>query len=146
MALAFTRQIGHPPAEQESNLEVAVVFTSVSATLAALNRAAVLAQSLSARIALLVPQVVPYPLPLESPPVLLDFSQRRFQVIAAEVPVQTGVRIYLCRDRLEALKTALAPRSLVVLGGSRRWWLGAEQRLARQLRRAGHEVVFTETE
>jgi hypothetical protein len=146
MALAFTKQIGHPPADQESNLEVAVVFTSVAATLTALRRAAVLAQTLGARITLLVPQVVPYPLPLESPPVLLDFSERRFRVIAAETQVQTTVRIYLCRDRLEALKSALALRSLVVLGGAKQWWPGPEKRLARQLRRAGHEVVYTETE
>jgi hypothetical protein len=146
MALAFTRQIGPPAAEAESNLEVAVVFTSAPATLTALRKAAALAQSLSARITLLAPQIVPYPLPLDSPPVLLDFSEQRLREIAAETPVETGVQIYLCRDRLETLKNVLTPGSLVVIGGAKRWWPGPEKRLARQLRRAGHEVVFTETE
>jgi hypothetical protein len=101
---------------------------------------------LSARIALLVPQIVPYPLPLETPPVLLDFSEQRLREIAAGSPVRTGVHIYLCRDRLETLRAVLPPRSIVVVGGAKRWWPGSDKRLARQLRRAGHEVIFTETE
>jgi hypothetical protein len=154
MALAFERVIsplpGHttPPAIQkaESRLNVAVVFTSVESTLAALRKAGALADRLNGRITLLVPQVVPFPLPLTSPPVLLDWSERRFHVIASESPVETTVRIYLCRDGLEALRTVLSPHSLVVVGGRKRWWPTAEKRLARQLRRAGHEVIFTETE
>ena len=43
--------------------------------------------------------MVPYPLPLTSPPVLLDFSERQFRVLASQSPVETIVRIYLCRDR-----------------------------------------------
>ena len=141
---------GHPspPAieETESRLNVAVVFTSVEATLAALRRAGALANRLSGRITLLVPQVVPYPLPLTSPPVLLDWNEKRFHVIASGSPAETTVLIYLCRDRLETLTTVLSPRSLVVVGGRKRWWPTAEKRLARKLRRAGHEVIFTETE
>ena len=105
-----------------------------------------MASSLSARVTLLVPQVVPYPLPLETPPVLVDFSERRFRLIACQSPVETRVRIFLCRDRFEILNSVLSPRSLVVVGGRRRWWPTAERRLARKLRGAGHEVIFTETE
>ena len=77
-----------PPAieDTESRLNVAVVFTSVEATLAALRKAGALANRLSGRITLLVPQVVPYPLPLNSPPVLLDWNEKRFRVIASESP------------------------------------------------------------
>lgn len=154
MALALERVLaplpGHPAPlaaeETESRLNVAVVFTSVDATLPALRKAGALANRLNGRITLLVPQIVPFPLPLTSPPVLLDWSERRFRVIANESPVETTVRIYLCRDSLEALRTVLSPRSLVVVGGRRRWWPTAEERLTRQLRRASHEVIFTETE
>jgi hypothetical protein len=135
-----------PESEAESQMEVSVVFTSVKATLAALRTAGTLASRLRYRITLVVPQIVPYPLPLTSPPVLLDFSERQFRVIAGQSPVETVVRIYLCRDRLTALTQMLKPRSVVVLGGPVRWWPTAEARLARQLRRAGHEVVYTETE
>jgi hypothetical protein len=153
MALALQRVLtpapGHPERpvarEAEPRLNIDVVFTSVDATLAALRKAAELASRLAARITLVVPQVVPYPLPLESPPVLLDWSERRFRVIAEESPVETTVEIYLCRDRLQTLSTVLKPRSVVVLGGRRRWWPTADKRLARKLRAAGHEVIFAET-
>jgi hypothetical protein len=132
--------------ETESRLNVAVIFTSVQSTLAALKKAGALANRLSGRITLVVPQVVPYPLPLTSPPVLLDWNEKRFRVIAGESSVETTVQIYLCRDRLETLTAVLSPRSLVVVGGPKRWWPTAEKRLARTLRRAGHEVILTETE
>jgi hypothetical protein len=132
--------------EDKSRLSVTVIFTSIEATLAALRKAGALSDRLSGRITLLVPQVVPYPLPLTSPPVLLDWNERRFRVIASESPVETKVLLYLCRDRAEALTSVLGPRSLVIVGGSKRWWPTAEERLARKLRRAGHEVIFTEPE
>jgi len=154
MALAFeklfiTAPAGPQPAgaeEQETRLGVVVVFTSVESTIQALRKAGTLAGSLHARITLVVPQVVPYPLPLTSPPVLLDFSERRFRAIAAESPVETTVRLYLCRDQMETLSAVLAPHSLIVVGGRARWWPTWEKRMARRLRRAGHEVILTETE
>ena len=154
MSLALERVLAPSPGypappvieKTESRLNVAVVFTSVEATLAALKKAGALANRLSGRITLVVPQVVPYPLPLTSPPVLLDWNEKRFRVIAGESPVETTVQIYLCRDRLETLITVLSPHSLVVVGGPKRWWPTAEKRLARTLRRAGHEVILTETE
>lgn len=132
--------------EAEPRLNIAVVFTSIESTVMALRKTGILASRLGARVTCVVPQVVPYPLPLESPPVLLDFNERRFRAIARESPVETTVHIYLCREPFETLKAVLAPRSLVVLGGPKRWWPTAEKRLAHKLRHEGHEVVFTETE
>jgi hypothetical protein len=100
---------------------------------------------LGARIKLLVPQVVPQPLPLDTPPVLVEFNENRFRVIASQSPVETSVQIYLCRDRLATLTSTLKPGSIVVLGGKKRWWPTKEETLARQLRRAGYEVLFKET-
>jgi hypothetical protein len=151
MALALERMIapvtGVPAPwfseETDSKLDISVVFTSVDATLTALKEAANLAGSLGGRITLIVPQMVPYPLPLTSPPVLVDFSERRLRVIANNCRVETRVSIYLCRDPLETLNSVLKPHSLVVVGSRKRWWT-AEKRLAAKLRRAGHEVVITE--
>lgn len=141
--LPYTRV---PEADQRK-LNIAVVFTSVEATLAALRRAGLLASSLGARITLHVPQLVPYPLPLERPPVLLDWNQRRFRVIAGASPVETVVRLYLCRDKVETLNRALSAGSLVVIGGPKVWWpFTREKRLAAALRLLGHEVIFIETE
>ncbi len=153
MSLAIEKVLrpatGHPsqPArvEADQQLNIAVVFTSVESTLAALKEAGNLANSLGARITLVVPQVVPYPLPLESPPVLVEFNENRFRVIASKSPVETSVQIFLCRDRFETLAAVLKPGSIVVLGGRKRWWPTKDETLARQLRRAGYEVLFKET-
>ena len=153
MSLGFEKRLtpaasgpGQPQAEEaESRLNIGVIFTSVPETLAALRRAGELASRLNARITLVVAQVVPYPAPLESPPVLIEFNENRFRVIASESAVETTVRVHLCRDRWEALKLILQPRSLVVLGGRRRWWPTEESGLARKLRRGGHQVILTET-
>jgi hypothetical protein len=154
MSLAFEKILapatGRPEqpstTEADQKLNISVVFTSVESTLAALKEAGGLASSLGARITLLVPQVVPYPLALETPPVLIEFNERRFRLIASQSPVETTVRIYLCRDGLETLTKVLNSGSIVVIGGQKRWWPTREKKLARQLRRAGHEVVFKETE
>jgi hypothetical protein len=151
MAFSYERRIQpETPAEcvaDERGLDITVVFTSVPATLAALRHAAILARNLTGRITLLVPQVVPYPRPLSSPPVLIDWNERRFRAIASASPAGTAVRVYLCRDRDETLLKVLEPRSVVVIGAKRRRWpFSQERRLARTLRRAGHDAVLIETE
>jgi len=133
-------------ADAESGLNVSVVFTSVEATMAALRTAGALANRLGGHITLLIPEVVPYHLPLNKPAIPQDWNERRFRVLAAESPVQTAVRFYLCRDRDETLASILKPHSLVVIGGRKHWWPTAESRLAKRLRRIGHEVILTETE
>jgi hypothetical protein len=125
-------------------LNVAVVFTSIATTLAALRKAGARAGRAQTGITLIVPQTVPYPLSLNDPPVSPDFTARHFRVLAEESPVETTVRIYLCRDRLETLLKVLDPHSLVVIGGCRRWWPTADARLTRQLQRSGYRVVFVE--
>jgi hypothetical protein len=128
-------------------LNIFVVFTSIQSTLVALKEAGALANSLDAQLTLVVPQTVPYPLPLESPPVLVEFNEKRFRVLASSTPVETSVQIYLCRNKAEALIAALSPRSIVVVAGHRRWWWPTRgESLARKLRRAGHEVIFKQTE
>jgi len=134
-----------PGQEEDARLDIVVIFTSASATIAALKKAGSLAESLGLKITLVVPQIVPFPLPLTSPPVLLDFQEKRFRELAMESPVDVRVQIFLCRDALETLKRVLTPRSVVIVGGRRRWWPTKETRLARQLRR-DHDVIFTETE
>lgn len=135
------------PAQGRGRLEVAVIFTSESATMAALRHAGAMAAELAAHIRLLVPQVVPYPLPLTSPPILVDWNERRYQQIAGVSPVETLVEIRLCRDANDAILSALEEHSLVVIGCRRSSWRFArERRVARRLRRDGHQVVVIETE
>src|SRR5258705_13831858 len=135
-------QPSRPPVEEVGQrLNIAVVFTSVDSTLAALKEAGNLANSLGARITLVVPQIVPYPLPLESPPVLVEFNENRFRVMATKSPVETSVHIYLCRDRLQTLTSVLKPGSIVVLGGGKGWGPTKDESLGRPPRRAGFEGI-----
>ena len=69
--------------EANSKLNVAVIFTSIESTLSALRRAGALASRLRASITLIVPQIVPYPLPLTSPPVPPDFTGYPETVLSA---------------------------------------------------------------
>jgi len=128
----------------QHRFEISVIFTSFVATAAALKMAGTLVKGLSAHIKLVVPQVVPYPLPLDNPPVLREFCERRLRDIANESPVDTTVLVYLCRNRLGTLRAVLKRGSIVVIGGCRRWWPTPEKSLARKMRRSGHEVIFTE--
>jgi len=133
-------------ADADSKLNICVIFTAVETTLAALRQAGALASNLGARIYLVVPHVVPYPLALNNPPVKRPFNERRFRVIAGQSRVETTVAVYLCRDRMETLEAVLHPHSLIVVGGRKSWWPTSEKRLAAGLRRAGHEVIFSEME
>jgi len=144
----FSPHIGldEPSCDEDARLEISVVFTSIKATLHALRKAGEMADDLNARIVLVFPQIVPFPLPLTSPPVWLDFRESFLRAIAAKSQVETTVRICLCRDREEALSMVLKPRSLVVLGSRKRWWPTAERRLAKKLRRCGHEVIISDVE
>jgi hypothetical protein len=103
-----TGQPGRPLVEEVGQRQsIAVVFTSVDSTLAALKEAGNLASSLGARITLVVPQVAS--LPRESPPVLVLFNANRFRVMASRSPVETSVYTYLGRNRFNTLTSVLKP-------------------------------------
>jgi hypothetical protein len=122
-------------------MEVVVLHTTVPETLQALRTAARLAVDLSARIRLLVIEVVPYPLPLDHPAVPLPFTKRHFRTLAEKASIETSVDIHLVRDRERALASVLEPHSVVVMGAPRSWWPTASGRLAKHLEREGHQVV-----
>jgi hypothetical protein len=130
---------------RELQPDISVVFTSVEATLVALKEGGVLAKRLGAHITLVVPQIVPYSSRIPGRPFLLDRRDWRFSVTAEHTQVETTVHLFPCRDRLDKLITVLNPKSLVVIGGRRRWWWPtAEEVLARDLQKAGYEVILAE--
>jgi hypothetical protein len=116
------------------------VFTDLAETLAALRAAARLAVDLRSHIFLVVPQVVPYPAPIEAPPISTAFPVRHFRTVADDLPIDLHVRVYICRNRRTVLAAALRPRSLIVIAGRRSWWPTRKQRLAAELARLGHDV------
>lgn len=125
-------------------LSIAVVFTNTQDTLAALRRAAEMAAGLGVEVRVVVPHIIPYPLPLEKPTsnVVCQVDGLRRILLGGTVPGR--IEVCLCRSSLEGAAQALSPRSTVVIGGRPRWWPTSAQRLARHLRKAGHEVLFVE--
>jgi hypothetical protein len=127
-------------------MEVVVLHTTITETLRALKTAAHLAHGLSARIRLLVLEVVPYPLPLDRPNVPLPFTRRRFHTLAANgddvTHVETNVDIHLVRDPDKTIESVLEAHSVIVMGAHRTWWPNAHSRVARRLERLGHQVIF----
>ena len=126
----------------ESSLEIVVLHTAPEETVSALKMAAGLASGL-APVRLLAAHEVPYPLPLDSPPVSVEFLEQLFSDMAAEAGVEAHIDIRLCRDARAVLESGLDSRSVVVIAGRRRRWPTATMRLARRLERLGHQVVFT---
>jgi hypothetical protein len=119
-----------------------VVFTTPQATLVALKRAEELAGPLRVPIQILVPQVVPYPLPIDRPQIDPNFKVRHLLTVSMEGSTETRVDVRLCRDSYEGLVKSLPPHSVVLLGGRRHWWPTYEARLAGRLHLAGHHVIF----
>jgi hypothetical protein len=132
--------------DQGPKLNLNVIFTSLTGTRAAIRAALELAGGLGARVTVLIAQVVPYPLPLECPPVPVWFTESTLWEMLVGQEVDSAIRIYLCRDRAETIRRTLSPDSLVVIGKRKRWWFTAEQVLAWMLRRDGHHVILADAD
>jgi hypothetical protein len=136
----------HPVLElapvSNSSLEIVVLHTASKETVRALKMAADFASGL-APVRLMAIQQVPYPLPLDAPPVSVEFLEKNFSNIALEAGVDARIDIHLCRDAEDVVERELGPHCVVVMGGRRRWWPTAAMQLARHLERLGHQVVFT---
>ena len=131
------------PEVQNPELEVNVVYTRLPGAAKSLDVASGLARGLGARVTVHVAQVIPYPLELKSPQVPVQFAEQQLLAMAGEQPVETNIRIYLCRDLTETIRQVLKPGSVVIVGGRKRWWPIREQRLAAALRRDGHRVILS---
>jgi hypothetical protein len=115
------------------SLEITVLHTNTGATLKAVETAAHLAKDLAADIRLLVLQVVPYPLSLDTPDVSLEFTQKAFSEMASRLNVELRVEIRIGRDKGVMLESAIKPGSIIFIGGRFGWWPFPESRVARRL-------------
>jgi hypothetical protein len=127
---------------KSERLEVKVLFTTHDGTIAALKLASTLSAQLGRHAVVLLLYPVPYTLPLSWPAVSKEFLEQRIRALERETPSEITVRIYICRSPRRSLSRILPPRSLIVVGGRKRWWGSYEQRVARRLTRDGHEVIF----
>jgi hypothetical protein len=138
---------GSPGADQdEGKLEIGVLFTSPKATLAAIEAAVAFMKGLDGRLSLVAAQTVPYPLPLDQPPVSLEFDKQRLLEVAAHSPVEISVQICVCRSRPATLLSFLRHGSMLLIGSRKTWWPTWERKLAKELCRGGLDVVLLEVD
>lgn len=135
-------QLFNSDLREPGRLRIHVLYTNFRDTRIALKAAVEMSALLESEIALIVPQIVPFPLPLEDPPVPLEFASERIRSLAESTAVELHGFIYLCRNPLDTLIQELPARSVVVIGARRNWPFGKSKRLARALRRNGHEVIL----
>jgi hypothetical protein len=126
----------------KQTLDVVVLYTSVELTEAALERAEQLAQGMELRVRLVCTQIVPYPLPVERPPINLTHLERKLAQISERCHLTVETEIVLARDMVTALKSTLKPESIIVLASNHRLWRTKEETLRNQCIKAGHEVVL----
>jgi hypothetical protein len=123
---------------------VTVLFTELGATLKALAVARGLGRALGAGVSVVALQTPTYQprgvaASSSASDVELETLQSRLRA-AGDV----RVRVFAAPHTNEALRLALAPGSLVVLGGRRRWWPTAASHLHHLLEALGHYVVFVD--
>ena len=85
---------------------------------------------------------MPFPLPLENPPVSIDFTESIMCRLVSDLETEIAVQILLCREPEEALRDALGPEALVVIGTGKRWWSSRYRNLARRLRADGRHLIL----
>jgi hypothetical protein len=120
-----------------------VITTTFEGTRAALRAAIPMARGSQVRLVILVPQVVPYPLPLDGPADSTSFPVRRYGDLVRALDGEARVRVCLCRRVDDVVLRLLPAGSAVVLGGAAGVWLASpEERLARRLTHSGHHVIF----
>lgn len=119
-----------------------MIFTDIIGTRAALLAATRLADGLDLPVSLLAARSVPYPLPLESPPVSVEFTEHEMCCLVSDLDTEIAVHILLCREPEAAIRDALGPEALVVIGTGKGWWRSRYRNFARRLRADGRHLVL----
>jgi hypothetical protein len=123
---------------------VYAVFTSIDDTLAAVRTAGDFAQPLGIPVTLVHFRTVPYTLAVDQPTGISPVDTDEFAArLSAECP-DVNVRVYLCRDKRQAISMAFKPHSLIVVAGQRKWWRTESDWWRTALEVAGHFVVFVD--
>jgi hypothetical protein len=122
-------------------LWIVVPYTTTDLTRAALRHAGV-CTDLEVHVCLVDLQVVPFPCSLNQPPINTKFSEWRLQDLFKESGLPGKAAVVYTRDWLEGFKKVLEPGSLVAIATKKRWWRTREDKLARTLIKAGHQVLL----
>ena len=123
---------------------VYVIVTRESATRAAVRVAHDLSRRMGSSLTVVDFRSVRYPLTPDRSVGESPVQGDEFAAWLKQHNIAARVRVFVCGSPRTAVETAFRPRSLVVLGGRRRWWLTRAGRLRRVLEAAGHFVLFVD--
>jgi hypothetical protein len=126
-------------------VQLQIIATTETGTRAALVKARQLSRRFNAnRTVLLIPQIG-FSKDFFDGPVKDAAAIEDYRHLAGETGLEVTVRLCVCGRYSEAFQWMLPRGALVVVGGRRRWWWPTrEQRIADQLKRAGHVIVFAD--
>jgi hypothetical protein len=136
------RSIRLPEAAQDhaGSLEIVVPYIGAQLTAKVVGKAASLTSGLNAALKLVAVYVAPYPSDLACPVSMRDHLTARLTEIAGRTTLPSTVHLVVARDRDAGFRHVLRPASAVLLGSHNRPWRTREEKLARELARAGHQV------
>ena len=122
-------------------IQAVVPYTTPELTRAALQAAAA-CSDLDVQVSLTDIQVVPFPCPLDQPPINREYSEKRLRELLESSGASGEATILYTRNWIDAFRRLLGPRSVVLIATKQPWWPTRESKLARALSRAGHQVML----
>ena len=122
--------------------QVYVLFTSPEETLGAVRVAGRLASAMGGGVTVIHFRSIGFGSPLEHPAGLSPVETEAFRARLAAEDCDARVRVCLCRDARQAIRSVIDGRSLIVIGGRRGWWPTPSTRWRRMLEAQGYLVVF----
>jgi K+-sensing histidine kinase KdpD len=123
---------------------VFVVATGRAATAQALRRAGKLARESGASIVLIVPHLTTFASYLERHDDLAVRLADEYRDLATGIGIKAFVRVCVCQRMKDIFVMLVGAVATIVIGGKRGSWFRptAERRLADDLAKDGHRVVF----
>src|SRR5262249_29351427 len=120
----------------DSQPTIHVFATTFDGTRAALAAAVPLARGSSAKLVLIVPRIVPYPLELDAPCESTTFVVKQYAAAIERLGGNATIDVCACRRLDDIVTRVVAAGSTIVVGGPvGRWLTTPEERLANRLSR-----------
>jgi len=133
-----------PPAASQPTIHV--VATTSDGTAAALRIAVPLAKGTGARLVVIVPRIVPYAEPLDTPREPAASLAKHYASLIDRLGGDATIDVCICRNIRQVVTKVAGVRSTVVVGGPvGRWLTSPEERFANRLSAEGVPVVFAAT-
>jgi hypothetical protein len=127
----------------DSQPTIHVIATTFDGTRAALATAIPLAKGSSAKLLVVVPCIVPYPVGLDDECEDARFFVNGYKHLIEQLGGSATIDVCRCRRTEDIVTKIDVPRSTVVLGGPvGRWLTSPEERFANRLTRSVHTVIF----